>query len=733
MEDSALLIKNSFGRSSRSSNPFEEFEDIDADNFLDSDSDEHSFLIKQKKVPSYFRDSHFLDNEPERNSPFHRNVNTPVYDELEILTPKQETKRLFSFFKFETLPFKSKKSWSCFSKLSNFFSNHSSHFETVKKISLICYTLFCIFLFSLYGSNELDWNQTVISNKTDNIFSCISNSDHDSKSLVKFLKIKLDGPFLEEKDLSKTDINSGKYIEIELDSNQTWKLILKIPDSNGTKVYNKNTQLNKVFNLGKSVELNKISFKVNTNIKDYLSLNFNCAKLSDHYENSVIYSAILLFFVYSLIIFELTHRTLAACLGALGGISLISLIEMERPTLNSIVTWIEWETVLLMFGMMIIVAIFCETGLFDLIAVRIFHYSKSKVWIMIGSMCLLSAFLSAFLDNVTTILLLTPITIRLCEVMKLDPRIVIIAEVIFSNIGGAATAIGDPPNVIITANQVINSKGVDFSNFTFHMFVGSLFIYFVCYMHFRLLYADPNNFVKDVESEFDEMKKEITIWTRSFQSISPITAEEKIVRTLLKEKVCQLENLLTQKRYMVKQEMKKTLDTKSQEMIDNYKITNRPLLIKCSIVFSAALILFFIDPFVEVIHLSIGYIAILAALSLLAVSLSDSNGHDNGSSGIDFEGLMHKIEWSTLIFFSGLFVFMKCIEELGLLNFLGNSISDMIKSVHNTSDRLVFALLMLIVLSAFISSLIDNIPFTTAMIPIIIQLSDQANVIFFYF
>ena len=71
---------------------------------------------------------------------------------------------------------------------------------------------------------------------------------------------------------------------------------------------------------------------------------------------------------------------------------------------------------------------------------------------------------------------------------------------------------------------------------------------------------------------------------------------------------------------------------------------------------------------------------------------------------------------------------MRCIEELGLLKFLANLISDLIKAVENESDRLVFAILMLILVSALISSLIDNIPFTTAMIPIILQLSEQADV-----
>jgi Na+/H+ antiporter NhaD/arsenite permease-like protein len=135
----------------------------------------------------------------------------------------------------------------------------------------------------------------------------------------------------------------------------------------------------------------------------------------------------------------------------------------------------------------------------------------------------------------------------------------------------------------------------------------------------------------------------------------------------------------------------------------------------------------------------VGWIAALSALVLLVTSLGNTHansqpGHDGTTkpASIDFEAVLHKVEWATLLFFAGLFVFMRSIEELGLLTFLANHISDLIKSVEDKSDRLVFALLMLILLSALISSLIDNIPFTTAMIPIIIQLSEQADVYIFF-
>uniref|UniRef100_A0A8D0Q6K5 Citrate transporter-like domain-containing protein n=1 Tax=Sus scrofa TaxID=9823 RepID=A0A8D0Q6K5_PIG len=169
-------------------------------------------------------------------------------------------------------------------------------------------------------------------------------------------------------------------------------------------------------------------------------------------EAQVTIAAVILAGVYVLIIFEIVHRTLAAMLGSLAALAALAVIG-DRPTLTQVVEWIDFETLALLFGMMILVAIFSETGFFDYCAVKAYQLSRGRVWAMIIMLCLIAAVLSAFLDNVTTALLFTPVTIRLCEVLNLDPRQVLIAEVIFTNIGGAATAIGDPPNVIIVSNQ----------------------------------------------------------------------------------------------------------------------------------------------------------------------------------------------------------------------------------------------------------------------------------------
>lgn len=124
----------------------------------------------------------------------------------------------------------------------------------------------------------------------------------------------------------------------------------------------------------------------------------------------------------------------------------------------------DLETLSLLFGMMIMVGVLSETGFFDFIAVTAFRLAKGQVWPMVMILCVFTAGLSAFLDNVTTILLMTPVTIKLCEIKNIDPKHVLIAQVLLSNIGGAATPIGDPPNVIII-NSVIAKTQVGLSDY----------------------------------------------------------------------------------------------------------------------------------------------------------------------------------------------------------------------------------------------------------------------------
>lgn len=168
----------------------------------------------------------------------------------------------------------------------------------------------------------------------------------------------------------------------------------------------------------------------------------------------VLYAAILLFFLYVMIIWEIVHRTFAAIFASTMSIAILAAMN-QRPTMALVISWIDVETLLLLFGMMILVAILSETGIFDYLAVYAYKITSGRVWPLINCLCLFTAIMSSFLDNVTTVLLMTPVSIRLCEVMGLNPVPILMAMIIYSNVGGAMTPVGDPPNVIIASNSYI--------------------------------------------------------------------------------------------------------------------------------------------------------------------------------------------------------------------------------------------------------------------------------------
>uniref|UniRef100_A0A8C4XTK3 OCA2 melanosomal transmembrane protein n=1 Tax=Falco tinnunculus TaxID=100819 RepID=A0A8C4XTK3_FALTI len=350
------------------------------------------------------------------------------------------------------------------------------------------------------------------------------------------------------------------------------------------------------------------------------------------------------------------------------------------------------------------------------------HYKwstrKGKVWAMITLLCLIAAILSAFLDNVTTMLLFTPVTIRLCEVLNLDPRHVLIAEVIFTNIGGAATAVGDPPNVIIVSNQELRNKGLDFAAFTGHMFVGICLVVLVSFPFLRLLYWNKKLYNKE-PSEIVELKHEIYVWRLTAQRINPASREETAVKCLLMQKVLTLEMLLRKKLRTFHRQISqedKNWETNIQELQKKHRITDKILLIKCLTVLGCVILMFFLNSFVPGIYLDLGWIAMLGAIWLLV--LADIH---------DFEMILNRVEWATLLFFAALFVLMEALAHLHLIDYIGEQTALLIKVVPE-DQRLAVAIILVLWVSALASSVIDNIPFTATMIPVLLNLSKDPDV-----
>ena len=171
---------------------------------------------------------------------------------------------------------------------------------------------------------------------------------------------------------------------------------------------------------------------------------------------------------YALIISEKVHRTIVGIFGAMLMI-LLGIISQETA-----IHHIDFNTLGLLMGMMIIVNITSETGLFNFLAIWSAKKVKAQPVKLLVALSLLTAVCSAFLDNVTTVLLTVPITFNIAEQLKVDVKPFLMAQIISSNIGGTATLVGDPPNIMIGS-----SVGLNFMDFIFNLSLPAIIIFVI--------------------------------------------------------------------------------------------------------------------------------------------------------------------------------------------------------------------------------------------------------------
>ncbi|XP_051997098.1 P protein [Xyrauchen texanus] len=585
---------------------------------------------------------------------------------------------------------------------------------TMKLITIFVIVVLCSLFFSMYPDRESPWRMLAVSSTES--FS-MNLTDFRDNAL---LKLQVGGPFLSGMEEIQ---EAQEYILIQVEQTEEagprrrrtqqvlYNWTIPLHSQRSDQILRTRT-----FEMVSSAPI-LISVQGFLLDNQVVPLSMTHQFLYVTVETQVLIAGLVLAGVYVLIIFEIVHRTLAAMLGSLAALAALAFIG-DRPSLMTVVEWIDYETLALLFGMMILVAIFSETGFFDYCAVKAYQLSRGKVWPMIFILCLIAAILSAFLDNVTTMMLFTPVTIRLCEALNLDPRHVLIAEVIFTNIGGAATAVGDPPNVIIVSNQDLRRKGIDFAGFTGYMFLGICLVLLTSFPFLRMLYWNKKLYNKE-SIEIVELKHEILVWRQTAHRINPASREETAVKCLLMQKVLNLESLLRKQLKTFQRQISqedKNWENNIQELQKKHRITDKVLLVKCLSVLGVVIFMFFLNSFVPAIHLDLGWIAILGALWLLV--LADIQ---------DFEIILHRVEWATLLFFAALFVLMEALAQLQLIDYIGEQTSVLIKAVPE-DERLAIAIILVMWVSALASSLIDNIPFTATMIPVLINLSQDADV-----
>jgi len=386
-------------------------------------------------------------------------------------------------------------------------------------------------------------------------------------------------------------------------------------------------------------------------------------KLQDGLGNEPVWVGLgILLFVYALIITEVVHRTLAAAVGGLAAIVALNHYKTGGAlTLAETTTLIEWETIGLLLGMMVMVGVISHTGIFEWFAVQAYKKSKGNVWTLVVILCSVTAVLSAFLDNVTTMLLLTPVTIQLARVLDLNPIPLLIAEVLFSNIGGAATMIGDPPNIIIgsmmSASAIesagydnLASDGVSFNDFIIELAPGIMLTIVPTFMMLKWMYADEfsGERIRDVE-----------------------------------------------------------------ELEAKYGVKDVKMLKASGTVLTLVILGFFLNP---VLHIPVSWVALVGAVVMLLVT----DRHE-------LEEPLEKVEWTTLIFFAGLFVLIHSLQHLGVISWIGDQVESAI-IYFDEEYRFVAALVIVLWVSAIASAFIDNIPYTITMIPVVLQISDSLGI-----
>ena len=372
----------------------------------------------------------------------------------------------------------------------------------------------------------------------------------------------------------------------------------------------------------------------------------------------------ILLFVYALIITEVVHRTLAAALGGLLAVVALNFYSVEDTlSLKAVTTMIDWETIGLLLGMMVMVGVISHTGVFEWFAVQAYKKSGGEIWTLVVILCAVTAVLSAFLDNVTTMLLLTPVTIQIAKVLDIKPIPILISEVIFSNIGGAATMIGDPPNIMIGSAMspsaiegnkdpdiaALASEGVTFNDFIIEMAPGILLTIVPSFMLIRWLYKDEFSGRRD--RDITELERQYAI---------------KDVKGL--------------------------------------KVSGTIL---CLVIVG-----FFLHP---VVHIAVSWVALAGAVIMLLAT----NPHE-------LEEPLEHVEWTTLLFFAGLFVLVHSLQYMGVIDYIGSFVEKGIES-FSEEYRLAAAVVIILWVSAIASAFIDNIPYTATMIPIVLSLSVELN------
>lgn len=343
--------------------------------------------------------------------------------------------------------------------------------------------------------------------------------------------------------------------------------------------------------------------------------------------------AIVIFLVtMAAIMTEKLHRTVAAVAGAL------LLILTGVLSVESGFSYVDLNTLGVLIGMMLFVTVVKNSGIFEYIAIKAAKIAKGRPWPLMVLFALITAVLSAFLDNVTTVLLIGPMTLAITSMLRINPIPFFMTQIMASNIGGTATLIGDPPNIMIGS-----AAGLSFTDFITNTGVAVLFVLAATIVCFYFIYGRK------------------------------LHVEPEAMDSIL-------------------------------QLDENKAIKDRSLLIK-----SVVMILLVVFGFVfhSQLHLESCTIALTAAAVMLLIGRQD------------VEEIVAGVEWTTILFFTGLFIVVGGLQETGVIQILANGLMDL------TEGHMTLTILLILWVSAIVSSFLDNIPFVATLIPLILTMQSS--------
>ena len=351
--------------------------------------------------------------------------------------------------------------------------------------------------------------------------------------------------------------------------------------------------------------------------------------------DAMMVSTIILCITYAAIVWDKFNRAIVALIGA------AAMIWIGALDQNEALKGIDWNTIGLLTGMMILVSVSRRSGMFEYLAIWSAQRARAKPAGILLLLQLTTAVVSSLLDNVTTVLLVVPVTLAITRELDVPPYPFLFAEVFASNIGGTATLIGDPPNIMIGS-----LAGLDFNAFIIHLTPVIVVVMAVQALMIHL------------------------IWGKALKSTP---ARRALV-----------------------------MGMSAKETVLDWTLLKQSLVVLIAVISAFVL--------ARPLHLEPATIALTGAAVLMFL---DNWQHHAEKQSQNVHKTFGDVEWITIFFFIGLFIVVRGVEVGGLLRLLANDL------VAATGGHIATAGYAILWASAFLSAIIDNIPFVAAMIPLI--------------